>query len=157
MSEGQLEYFREPIDQFPTPNVLTDEDHGKWSTTSPTQKTLRCEQHKRNPLRQSTYSPTCGAPHNRQTSNELPEKVFRKATEVAAEVAAEVTAEVTTEVAAEEEAAEEETLPSQEGHPWVTQEEGEEKIGSSDNPRTPSQEIAPKQRSSSHSGSYTTT
>ena len=26
MSEGQLEYFGEPIDQFPTPNVLTNED-----------------------------------------------------------------------------------------------------------------------------------
>ena len=27
MSEGQLEYFGEPIDQFPMPNVLTDKDH----------------------------------------------------------------------------------------------------------------------------------
>ena len=27
MSEGQLEYFGEPITQFPEPNVLTDEDH----------------------------------------------------------------------------------------------------------------------------------
>ena len=27
MSEGQLEYFGEPIDQFPKPNVLTEEDH----------------------------------------------------------------------------------------------------------------------------------
>ena len=29
MSEGQLEYFGEPIDPFPEPNVLTNEDQGK--------------------------------------------------------------------------------------------------------------------------------
>ena len=27
MSDGQLEYFGEPIDQFPTPSVLMEEDH----------------------------------------------------------------------------------------------------------------------------------
>ena len=27
MSEGQLEYFGEPINQFPEPNVLTDKDN----------------------------------------------------------------------------------------------------------------------------------
>ena len=28
MSEGQLEYLGEPIDPFPEPNVLTNEDQG---------------------------------------------------------------------------------------------------------------------------------
>ena len=32
MSKGQLEYFGEPIDQFPTPDVLTNEDHREMLT-----------------------------------------------------------------------------------------------------------------------------
>ena len=34
MSEGQLKYFGEPIDQFPVPDVLTSEDHREMLTHS---------------------------------------------------------------------------------------------------------------------------
>ena len=46
MSEGQLEYFGEPIDQFPVPDVLTNNDHREMLThlTNPNHAHVRATQ-----------------------------------------------------------------------------------------------------------------
>ena len=99
---------------------------------------LKCEQRKQKPPQPSAYSPTYGQHRKTPPFSTLPEKTPRK---VAGEVVGEA-AEVTAEVAAVEE--EEIPLLSQEDPLWVTQVVGEEKIDSSDNPRTSSQEIVPR-------------